>query len=132
MTEKIETQKPAETAPVDLPLNEKMIQILKEYVETLIVQLKSDVEKRLIQERKAIEDELTTSVRAGLGITKDPAVHLSEVEGMVRKILLDVSPSGKKTITETTDKPAEGDVTKTQKIDVETRFNDMLKNKGAF
>jgi len=131
MTEKIEPQKPAETAIADMPLNEKMVAVIKEYVDAAIAQVKLDVQKRMLEIKKEAEDELVTSVKTGLGLQKDNVVHMSEIEGMVRKILLDAVPPNKKTLTETPDKPAEGDVTKTQKIDMETQFNTLIKSKGA-
>lgn len=116
--------------PAELPINEKMVQVMKEYVAEIMTQFKADIEKRLVEEKKSIEDELVNSVRTGLGIQKDPVVHLSEVEGMVRKIVLDNKGEAKKSITETPEKPAQGATAET-KIDTETAFSEIIKNKGA-
>jgi len=128
------TEKPKEevqktiAAPAELPLNQKMMEVMKEYVNTMMQQFKADIEKRMVEEKTAIENELITSVRTGLGIQKDPVVHLSEVEGMVRKIVLTNTPEAKKTLTDTTPPPAPDN---NQKIDVNAAFTEVIKSKGA-
>jgi hypothetical protein len=115
----------------ELPINEKLIAVMKEYMNEMMTQFKADVEKRLSEEKLNIENELVSSVRTGLGIQKDPVIHLSEVEGVVRKIVLNSAPEAKKTLTETTDKPSDGDVSK-QLPDLDKQFNEMISKRGVF
>jgi len=117
---------------VEMPINEKLIGVMKEYMDEVMKQFKVDIEKRLADEKLAIENELVTSVRTGLGIQKDPVIHLSEVEGVVRKIVLNNAPDVKKTLTETTDKPLEGADLSKQLPDLEKQFSDIMAKKGGF
>jgi hypothetical protein len=119
------------TATTELPINEKLIAVMKEYMDQVLTEFKADITKRMAEEKVNIENELVSSVRTGLGIQKDPVIHLSEVEGVVRKIVLNTSGEAKKTLTETTDKPSEGDLTKNAKIDIKTQFEQILAGKGA-
>jgi len=123
----------AKTKPIatELPINEKLIAVMKEYMDETMKQFKVDIEKRLTEEKLNIENELVSSVRTGLGIQKDPVIHLSEVESVVRKIVLNNTGEAKKTLTETPDKPSDGDVSKT-KPDLEKQFSDLMKNRGVF
>jgi len=98
-------------------LGEKLIAVMKEYTDEAISKAKVNTLKRIEEVKKQTEDELIESVRKGLGLSHDPVVHLSEVEGLVRKILLDKTPHAKRTETETPDKPTGGEAPKIPKAD---------------
>jgi len=87
---------------------DRVVGIMKEYGETLADQVKQDIKTEMEQVVKETKDELVGSIRKGLGLEKDPVIHLSEVEKVVRKIVLNEKPHGKRTETNTTDKPTEG------------------------
>jgi hypothetical protein len=89
-------------------LRNQILGIMKEYGETLADEVKRDIKTEMDKVVKNTKDELVGSIRKGLGLEKDPVVHLSDVEGLVRKIVLDGSEHGKRSETETTDKPTEG------------------------
>lgn len=114
-------------------LGEKLIQVMKEYTDASIQKAKENTEKRLAEVQKETEQELIDSIRKGLGLQKDPVVHLSEVEGLVRKILLDKSPHGKRTETITKDKPTEGEGAgaKPKIAKSEDIFKKLMEKKGA-
>ena len=123
------TPKPPEQA-----LGDKLIAVMKEYTDASIAKAKMNTEKRLAEVQEETEKELIESIRKGLGLQKDPVVHLSEVEGMVRKILLDKEPHGKRTITETGEKPTEGtELTKSKAIvkPASDIYKSLMENKGS-
>ena len=104
-----EERKPAqEGSTEEKALGEKLIAVMKEYTDDAIKTAKVNTLKRIAEVKKETEEELIQSIRKGLGLEQDPVVHLSEVEGLVRKILLDKEPHGKRTVTDTPAKPSEG------------------------
>jgi hypothetical protein len=135
------TEQKANTTPTEpanivtvntFDLQKAIVEAVKEYGKTLAEDVKKEVLEDVMKTVENIKKEAANAVRKGLGIEQDPVVHLSDIQKEIRKALLEAAPPNKKTLTETPEKPAEGEVTKTQKIDVETRFNEMMKNKGAF
>ena len=101
------TAKPAPEA--EKGLRNQILAVMKEYGDTLAEQIKKDIATKMDTVVKETRDEMVNSLRKGLGLEHDPVVHLSEVEGMVRKIVLDEKPHGKRTETVTKDKPTEGE-----------------------
>ena len=97
---------------------------LQEYGMTIREQLKEEITKRFAETSTELSKMLTSTEIPG------NMVYQRDIETAVRKIILLSSPSGKKTLTETTDKPSEGgDVTK--KVDVEAAFQKMKREHGA-
>lgn len=112
---------------------DRVVGVMKEYGETLADQVKKDIQddmKRVVKETK---DELVGSIRKGLGLEKDPVIHLSEVEGIVRKIVLNEKPHGKRSETKIGEKPTEGAEDLGKKIvkPAEEMFKDLTKNRTA-
>lgn len=127
-----EERKPKqEDSTEEKALGDKLIQVMKEYTDASIQKAKENTEKRLAEVQKETEQELIDSIRKGLGLQKDPVVHLSEVEGLVRKILLEKSPHGKRTETETPEKPTEGPAEKPKIEKSEDIFKKLMQKKGA-
>lgn len=113
---------------------DKMVAVFEESMEKKFAIFEKKLEERLSVITKEKEDEAVTALRKGLGLTKDPVIHLSEMEGMVRKILLDKEPHGKRTLTETGDKPTEGaELNKTKAIVPSAKdiYKDLMENKGG-
>lgn len=126
------TQKPEGEA--EKGLRDQILSVMKEYGDNLAEQIKKDIKVKMDEVVKQTRDEMVGSLRKGLGLEKDPVVHLSEVEGMVRKIVLDEKPHGKRTETATPDKPAEGSTEALAKKIVpsaETIFKDLTKNRAG-
>ena len=98
-------------------LGDKLIAVMKEYTDAAVKEAKLNTERRLAEMQKETENELIESIRKGLGLNKDPVVHLSEVEGLIRKIMLDKTPPGKRTETETPEKPSGEATPKIEKAD---------------
>jgi hypothetical protein len=110
-------------------LGDKLIAVMKEYTDDAIAKAKVNTIKRIEQVKKETENELIDSIRKGLGLNKDPVVHLSEVEGMVRKIMLGEKPHGKRSETSTPEKPSDGaeDIKKIKSA--EEMWKDLTKNR---
>ena len=101
------TQKPTEEA-AEKGFMEKMIAVFDEAMEKKMATFWKDVETRMDEAVKKVQDQAVLGLRKGLGISEDPVVHLSEMEGLVRKVVLEASEHGKRTETLTKDKPDEG------------------------
>lgn len=86
----------------------KLTAVFEEAMEKKLDTFMKRIDDRMNQIAKQKEDEAVEALRKGLGISKDPVVHLSEIEGMVRKIMLEEKPHGKRTETLTKEKPTEG------------------------
>lgn len=113
---------------------DKMVAVFEESMEKKFAIFEKKLETRLAAVVKEKEDEAVVSLRKGLGLNEDPAIHLSEIEGLVRKILLDKEPHGKRTLTEIGDKPTEGaELNKTKAIVSSAKdiYADLMKNKGG-
>jgi len=89
-------------------LRNQILGVMKEYGEKLADEVKLDIRTEMDKVVKNTKAELVSDIRKGLGLTKDPVIHLSEVEGLVRKIVLNDSEHGKRSETKTGDKPTEG------------------------
>ena len=82
-----------------------------------------------------LESDTEAALRKGLGIPKDePQIPLSLIQEHVRKIMLEESPHGKRTETDTPDKPSAGAEDLATKIvkPADDIFKDLMKTKGAF
>lgn len=124
------TQKPQEEAASEKGLRNRILAVMKEYGDTLADGIKQDIQDRMDKVVQETRDEMVESLRKGLGLEKDPVVHLSEVEGMVRKIVLDEKPHGKRTETVTKDKPTAGAEDEPKKLpSAEDLFKDKLSKK---
>ena len=109
------TQKPTEEA-AEKNLQTQIIGVMKEYGKTLAEQIKTDIRTEMDKVIQETKDEMVNGIRKGLGLEKDPVLHLSEIEGVVRKIVLDDKPHGKRTETLTKDKPIEGATDEPKKL----------------
>lgn len=121
----------AKPAPAEKGLRDQILGVMKEYGDTLADQIRKDIEDKMKVVIKETRDEMVTSLRKGLGLEKDPVIHLSEMEGMVRKIILNKEPNDKRTLTKTGDKPAEGDGTPKKLESSEDIFKKLSENKGS-
>jgi hypothetical protein len=111
-------------------LVQKIEAVITEAMEAKFKVLEKRIETRMAAIVKDKEDEAVKALRKGLGLEQDPVVHLSEIEGMVRKIVLDEEPHGKRTETQTPDKPTEGiDLAKSKVPKAEDTFNKLLEQK---
>lgn len=117
----------------DMNFIEKITATFEDAIDAKFTVMMGNVEKRFKEIQKDLEDQAVDGIRKGLGIDKDPVVHISDIEKYVRKILLEGTDPGKRTETATDDKPA-GDLTKSKTGKLETAekvFQDLLKKKGA-
>jgi hypothetical protein len=112
-------------------LHDQILAVMKDYGNTIVAQVKKDIEAKMQTVIKDTRDEMVTSIRKGLGLEKDPTVHLSEVEDLVRKIILEKSPHGKRSATETPDKPAAGaeDLSKGIVKPADKLYEELTKNR---
>lgn len=79
-------------------LTEKVVQVMDDYGKMLMTQMKATLEKQMAEVVKSTQDELVTAIRKGVGLDDDPVIHLSEVNSLVRKMLLEKEGGdGKKT-----------------------------------
>jgi len=119
--------------PTAIPnLTEQISELMKEYGKTLSEQIKSDIKKEMDKVVEDTKKEAVEAIRRGIGLDKDPVIHLSEVEGMVRKIVLENTESGKRTETVTKDKPAEGPAAEKPPVKPATEiFDELMKKKGT-
>jgi hypothetical protein len=100
------TQTPATDA--EKGFMDKMMAVFDEAMEKRMSTFWKQVETKMDEAITKVQDDAVQGLRKGLGINDDPVIHLSEMEGMVRKILLEEKPHGKRTETITKDKPTEG------------------------
>lgn len=130
---KCTSQPPAE-GEAEKGLRDQILSVMKEYGDTIATQVKKEIETKMQEVVKQTRDEMVKSIRKGLGLEKDPVVHLSDVEKVVREIVLDKSPHGKRTETATPEKPSEGtaDLAKSIVKPADDIFKDLQKNRGTF
>jgi hypothetical protein len=127
--------KPA-SPPVPAPppnLTEQILAVMKEYGKAISEQVKHEIMVEMDKVVKETRVEAVNAIKKGLGLEKDPVIHLSEIEGIVRKVVLDNTDPGKRTETETPDKPTEGpDLNKEKDVKaLDDQFNAMLKKRGT-
>ena len=112
-------------------LTDKVITVMDDYGKMLMAQMKASLVKQMDEVVKATQDELVAAIRKGVGLEEDPVIHLSEVNALVRKMLLE-KDDGKKTTDDGGEgppgKPAEGEV---RKFDLDGRFNELTKGRGV-
>ena len=120
-------------AEAEKNLQTQIIGVMKEYGKTLAEQIKTDIHTQMDKVIKETKDEMVSGIRKGLGLEKDPVLHLSEIEGVVRKIVLDDKPHGKRTETLTKDKPTEGATDEPKTLpSAEDMFKEKLEKKSVF
>lgn len=113
-------------------LTEQISELMKEYGKTLSEQIKHDIKKEMDQVIADTKKEAVEAIRRGIGLDKDPVIHLSEVEGLVRKIVLDNAEPGKRTETVTKEKPTEGPATEKPLIKTAAEIHEeLMKKKGT-
>jgi len=126
------TKEPPAESEAEKGLKTQILGVMKEYGDKLAVDIKKDIEEKMKQVVEETRDEMVQGIRKGLGLEHDPTVRLSEVEGIVRKMVLEGSEHGKRSETLTKDKPtADEDAKKVVKPAEET-FEALMKNKGGF
>ena len=77
-------------------------------------------------------DSMIAAIGKDLHVTDDDTVSLSDMEGVVRKIVLEASGHGKRTETLTKEKPTDGAPDEPRKLpSAEETFQKMLKKKKA-
>jgi len=108
-------------------LTDKVITVMDDYGKMLMAQMKASLVKQMDEVVKATQDELVAAIRKGVGLEEDPVIHLSEVNALVRKMLLE-KDDGKKTTDDGGEgppgKPAEGEL---RKFDMDKRFDELMK-----
>lgn len=119
--------------PMDMNLKDAVVNIMKEYGKVLVEDLKKDVVGEMKAEVQGIKAEMVAGLRKGVGLEKDPVVHLSEIEGLVRKVVLKETPHGKKSETTITDKPSAGmaDFGGKKLPNAEDSFKELMAKRGA-
>jgi len=111
-----------------LNLTEKVTKMMDEYGNMLIKQLEVRLTARVDELVKSTQDELVASIRKGVGLDKDPVVHLSEVTEVVRKMLLEKDGGDGKQTTDDKGKGPDGkpaDDGGQPKFDLEKRFSEL-------
>ena len=112
---------------------DKMMLVFEEAMDKKMSTFWTEVEKRMDNAVKKVQEQAITGLRKGLGINEDPVVHLSEIEGLVRKITLEAKDHGKRTETLTKDKPDEGKEGEPRKLpSADDIFKAKLDKKGTF
>ena len=126
------TKKPEPPAEAEKNLQTQIIGVMKEYGKTLADQIKTDIRTEMDKVIKETKDEMVKGIRKGLGLEKDPVLHLSEIESVVRKIVLDNKPHGKRTDTLTKEKPTDGTPEEAKKLpSAEDIHKRLLEKKGT-
>lgn len=118
----------------------KMMGAFKEAMELELVKFRADLQKQISQIVKEQQDLAVEALKAGLGIQKDTMIHMSELPGMVRKIMLDSGQVEKRTDNPITDVPTagatDGAIQKSAAAggapEIENRLQAMMKGRAAF
>ena len=115
-------------------LTDKITKMMDDYGVMLIKQMEARLATRIDEVVAATQDELVAAIRKGVGLDEDPVIHLSEVSAVVRKMLLEKDGGeGKRTPND----PGAGpggvppDDGNRPKFDLEKRYSDLQKNRGA-
>lgn len=108
---------------------DKIMAVFNEAIDKRMNDFWKQVEKKMEDAVNKVQDQAVQSLRKGLGVSEDPVVHLSELPELMRKTILELQPPGKRTETETLEKPA-GDVEKAKVPKAEDRFKELMKNRG--
>lgn len=110
---------------------DKLMAVFDEAIDLKMQKFWTEVNKRINDAIEKVQDQAVEALRKGMGVSKDPVIHLSELPGLVRKMQLEQQPHGKKTETVTKDKPTEGEPTEKTIPKAEDRFKDLIKDKGV-
>jgi len=123
----------AKTVAKDKAFMDKVMAVFDEAIDLKMKDFWKRVDERMVEAIKKVEDQAVLALQKGLGIEKDPVIHLSELPEMVRKVILDTQDHGKRTETLTKDKPTEGPAS-AEKPPIKTAqemFEELQKKRGA-
>ena len=127
------TKEPPAEAETEKGFMNRLMLVFEEAMEKKMSTFWTEVEKRMDEAVKKVQDQAVTGLRKGLGVSEDPVVHLSEIEGLVRKVTLEASGHGKRTETLTKEKPTEGAIGEPKKLPAaDDIFKEKLEKKGTF
>jgi len=103
------SEKPKEETKTEdkVDLTQAFISTMQEYGQQLVEKTKKEILAELDKMVEEVKKEAVTAVRRGLGVDADPVIHLSEIEGIVRKIALENAEPEKRSETVSKDKPTE-------------------------
>ena len=113
-----------------LNLTDKVVKVMDEYGKMLMAQMKASLVKQMDEVVKATQDELVAAIRKGVGLEEDPVIHLSEVNALVRKMLLE-KDEGKKTEDGEGGGPDGDESDDPRKFDIAKSFNELTNNRGG-
>lgn len=114
----------------DMNLTEKVIKVMDDYGDMLTNQIEVKLLARMDEVVKEVQDELVSAIRKGVGLDDDPVIHLSEVQGLVRKMLLE-KDSGKKTADDDGAGPEPKPADDVRKFDMDKRFSELTKGRSV-
>lgn len=116
--------------PEDMTFIDKIHSVVDELIDNKIRGLEAQIEKRIASAVTDKENQVVEGLKKKWGLTEDRPIYLSEFEALFRKMLLEHTDPGKKTVTLTKEKPEEG------KDDAKIKpaskmFDDLMKNRGT-
>ena len=113
-----------------LNLTDKVIQVMDDYGKMLMEQMKATLQKQMDSVIKSTQDELVAAIRKGVGLEEDPVIHLSEVSGLVRKMLLEKEAGAGKITTDNPGAGPDGSEKPVEKLfDLDKSFNEAMKGR---
>lgn len=119
--------------PEEETLVEKMTKVIKEAFQVEFSAWEKKMIDMMAKVTKEKEEQFTEAFAESLGVPKNKEAYitLSEAKELLRKIVLESSAPGKRTETETKDKPTEGADIQKQGKSLEEQYAEMLKRKGT-
>ena len=128
-----EERKPKEPAPTteQKAFMGKIMGVFNEAIDLKMQDFWKQVEKKMDEAVAKVQDQAVAGLRKGLGIEKDPVIHLSELPEMIRKTMLEIQPDGKRTETIIKDKPTEGAESERKLKSTDKAFEELMKKKGG-
>jgi len=126
-----EERKPKEPAEEEKGFIGKISAVIDEVVEAKFARYNKQLEERMQKMIKQKEDEAVEGFRKSMGLEKDPTITLSEAKELVRKIMLEESPHGKKSETLTKDKPTDGKDEERKLPKAEDLYKKMMEDRGV-
>jgi hypothetical protein len=125
-----EERKPKESAAEEKGFIGKISAVIDEVVEAKFARYNKELEDRMQKLIKDKENEAIEGFRKSMGLEKDPTITLSEAKELIRKILLEQTPHGKKSETLTKEKPIEGETGERKLPSAEDLYKKLMKDRG--
>lgn len=115
-------------------LTDQIVAATQSYGEMLVKELQAKFDKQLEETLAEQQQAIVDGVRKGLGIDDNPAIHLKDLDGIVRDLVMKHSDPGKKGKAGdegTPEQPGNTGDDEPYTFDFSKRLEEDLKNRGA-